>query len=123
MKNWPSRARCGPTTGPPLMTSQLVAMKTTSPVTIPCTTALRRRAWARTTSYRGLGVSAMAFRGLEIFEETPQRQAFGAALGDGQVEEDGGVPQEREGPAQHEPGEHSVAEAQHAAGPGDAIAR
>src|SRR2546425_11012581 len=40
IRNWPRSATWGPTTGPPLMTNQLVAMKIPRPATIPVTTPL-----------------------------------------------------------------------------------
>src|SRR5262245_57033301 len=48
MKNWPSRERWGPTTCPPLSTSQLVPTKSAMPASNP-TTMARRTAFTRRT--------------------------------------------------------------------------
>src|SRR5678815_4359850 len=125
MKYWPSSARCGPTTGPPLRTSQLVAANNTSParspVTTPAIAAFRRTTRTSTRASRSF-VSVAMRRLLDEFEESLQELSLGAAPQEGQREEQGQVADHREAPARQEAAERAVDETDHGAGGGDGVA-
>src|ERR671918_735082 len=130
MKNCPSKARCGPTTCPPLRTSQLVAMKIAKPksrpTTTPCTRAFRYRSWTRTASCRAAcrlsSAMTAALRGRQ--QQRPGELPPGArALLGAYHEQHRGVPQEPEAPAADEASEKTVGQSEQAAAHGDAIAR
>src|SRR6267143_541461 len=128
MKNWPRSARWGPTTGPPLMINQFVAMKiprpVMSPVTTPWTVAFCRISRVSTGLSSGL-LSFVAIRQapcLDELEESPEEIEPGAAMEDRHPEEQAGVSQERKAPAAHEPGDRAIAEPHDGAGPGHLVA-
>src|SRR5690349_18069497 len=114
MKNCPRSARCGPTTGPPLRTSQRVATKRTSPPTrpstMPCTVALSRtiRATRRLSIVRGSSIPISIGRVLDELEEAAQQAALDAPARQRHVEEEGRVPEEREAPPDHAAHEGAV---------------
>src|SRR2546428_12481675 len=101
MKNWPRRARWGPTTRPPLRISQFVATKrprpAMSPVTMPWTAALSRM--SRVRASRSSVLSSFSIGGLldELGEALEELEAGGGG-GEGHPEEQGDVAPQGEGP-------------------------
>src|SRR5215475_2796598 len=125
MKYCPSSARCGPTTGPPLSTSQLVATNSASParspVTTPAIAAFRRT--TRTSTSVSRSFESLAMHGLlDELEEPLQEVPLGAAPQEGQRQEQREVADHREAPARQESAEGAVGEADEAAGSGHGIA-
>src|SRR4030095_15948827 len=131
MKNLARRPRWGPTTGPPLSTSQLVATKITSPprrpVTRPCTMAFSRMIRVRTTYSRRLSPGPMAARPAvgtgrgaapgrsEVLKELSHEVSLGPALACRQVHEHGGIAKEGRRPAPNETDDDAVEQPDHAA--------
>src|SRR5258706_1908231 len=117
MKYWPSSDKCGPTTRPPLSTSQLVATNTASParspVTTPATTALSR---TTRTSTRASGSFASRAMGalLDELEEAFEQPQLRAAAQDRQREEQHRVAEEREAPPAEGSYGQPVVQAEHA---------
>src|SRR5215475_8681761 len=124
MKYCPSSARCGPTTGPPLSTSQLVAMNSASParspVTTPAIAAFRRTTRTSTRVSRSFE-SVVMHRLLDELEEPLQEVPLGAAPQEGQREEQREVADHREAPARQEAAEDTVGKADDAAGGGHGV--
>src|SRR5437867_939644 len=117
MKNWPSSARCGPTTRPPFRMSQLVATNRASPAMRPVTKPTIT-AFSRTTRTRTRSVSFFASRAmgalLDELEEAFEQMELRAAAQDGQREEERDVAEEGERPPGEETDAEPVDETEHA---------
>src|SRR5262245_29300671 len=114
MKNWPSRARWGPTGWPPLSRSRLVAPKMArpkrSPATTPEASALTRRTRKRIVRSISRAWSATS----DLVEELPQRVTVHAALeqrGHQQLDQ---IAEAGEGPARQPAEDGAVAQADQA---------